>query len=131
MKKNKISWTILWKTTYDNKIKTFEVNYNGKEIASDTEYLEWKFKVNWSKFEFANNYTDDTLISNIDIEWELDSDNIISDLNSKIIIKNKKGTLNYETWEYEYEDDFSDLFISKINIDNRDIDWTTKIFFWC
>jgi len=127
--KNKISWTILWKTTYDNKIKTFEVNYNGKEIASDTEYLEWKFKVNWSKFEFANNYTDDTLISNIDIEWELDSDNIISDLNSKIIIKNKKGTLNYETWEYEYEDDFSDLFISKINIDNRDIDWTTKIFF--
>jgi hypothetical protein len=128
--KSKITWVISWRTDYNNILKSLDLSYNGLNIKEDSEFLNWKFVLEWYKFDFLNTYNTDSLLSSIDIEWEYDPETIISNLDSNIEIKNKKSTLNYDTWEYEYSDDFNQIFTSKINIDNREIDWFTSFNNW-
>ena len=108
-----------------NTLKSLNLSYNGVSTDNDLEYLTWEFNLEWDKFELLNNYISEYLESTIDIEWEFDPDTIISNLDSEIEVKTKSSTYDYDNWEYVYSDDFDWSFISKINIDNRSINWTT------
>ena len=94
------------------------------------EYLTWRFqledKYNFSFFHKSSSQHD----ANIDIymNWNLDKENILNDLDFNISIKEREYTWDSD-WNLEYKDTFSDIFNAKININNKVIKSTANIFY--
>ena len=124
---NIYSWTIKWNTDSKNSIEDFKMTYQWSNIDDNSQFLNWSLDIDWRKFNFQNDYNSENNISNISIDWELSSKNYISDLDSNIEFKSKTRTYNYDTWEYEYSDEYNQTILSKIKIDDWEIDWETTL----
>lgn len=126
--KNYISWTISGETDFENKLKEINIVYTWKELTKNKQILNWKFSILWSKFNFENNYSWEYSKSEIIANWEFDNEFQLSDLNLKVNLKNRESTLNYETWEYTYADNFTPTFDINLIIDDKSINWNGSIY---
>jgi len=125
-----ITWMISWKTNFQNNLENLDITYKSTDIAKNTVNFNWKFTLNNSNFSFENHYAWEYNKSNIVLDWKIDTNKQINDLNLKIDSQKRNGKYNYETWEYTYNDNFSKNFDIDLVINNKNIVWKMSIYNW-
>ena len=121
---------ISWKTNFQNNLENLDITYKSTDIAKNTVNFNWKFTLNNSNFSFENHYAWEYNKSNIVLDWKIDTNKQINDLNLKIDSQKRNGKYNYETWEYTYNDNFSKNFDIDLVINNKNIVWKMSIYNW-
>lgn len=128
--KSNITWTISWKTNFQNNLENLDITYKSTDIAKNIVKFNWKFTINNSNFSFQNHYIWEYNKSNIVLDWKIDTNKQINDLNLKIDSQRRSGKYDYDTWEYTYEDTFSKNFNIDLVIINKNLNWKIFIFNW-
>lgn len=128
--KSNITWTISWKTNFQNKLENLDITYKSTDIIKNVQIYNWKFTLNNSNFSFENHYAWEYNKSNIVLDWKIDTNKQINDLNLKIDSQKRNGKYDYETWEYTYDDNFSKNFDVNLVINNKNIVWKMSVYNW-
>lgn len=123
---NTFTANITWKTSRKNELTDLAIVYKWSDW--DEENLNWSLSFWNSKVYFENNYEWYWNKSEILISATLDQDYLPINWKSSINMQSKWWTYDYETYEYIYDEDYTDFFRSELDITNKSISWYTSFY---
>ena len=116
------NWDVSWTTDVNNLINSLKINYSYNEM------LKWKFNLNWKDFYFENMFLDTYFKSNAKINWSLDNDYMINNLNLEFSAEQKNWKYD-ENWEIIYDKNFSKVMDVKFDIKDKNISWISSFYY--
>ncbi len=126
--KNKTVWIITWKTDYINTLSELKIS---NQIISSSEYNPFEnltiFEYKKNLFNLENNFSSEGTKSIFKIRGNY-SYNSLTSGNIELNIKAKDSEFDYNTYKRIYSWDFKDILDSKIELKNRNISGSTKVY---
>ncbi len=121
-----------WKNE-DYKKNKLEIEFNKEELLElnyDFENESWEMNINIENDVLNINADFDQEYNIFDMDLEMNfSDNQISTFNVNVDYEAKKATMDPETWEIVYDDDFSDVFDMNLSFENNRISGETNFYY--
>jgi hypothetical protein len=122
---------------YVDEIYNFGLTWTGLEdfkldykwyVVNWKEFLTWVFSITWKSFGFSYKLDDSLTKADVVVSWNLDYENILDNLNLNVDVQKRLWKYDYDTWEYEVDDNFSKVFNSKVIINSKNINWQATFY---
>lgn len=126
--KSVFSWNIKWSTNRQNKLSSLKIDFKNKDLITQKDNLIWDFYYDNRNISLNIEYNDDKTIFVLNSNANIDSNKMINNLKLESKLEMKKWKLDYQTYKYIYDENFSNIYDIDITIKNKNIDWELNIF---
>lgn len=141
LENNKINWSvelnenntqpldlkISWETNVNNIVSKLNLNLEWNDLDW-VDKIDAEFSYNNDNFSLLLDVKDSRDILDLDLNWNRDSHNkVLKSFDGKVVYKTKSRRYDYNTWKYIDATSFSEVFNSKLKLQNTLISWATSI----